>query len=40
MAQKEEEKGRAIEAGDLFPEEIDQSLLAKGCEFIDQYWDK
>ncbi|MGB4171389.1 MAG: RraA family protein [bacterium] len=40
LAQKEEEKGRAIEAGDLFPEEIDQSLLAKGCEFIDQYWDK
>jgi RraA family protein len=39
-ARREVEVKKAIDAGELIRNEIHQSLVNKGCEFIDGYWDE
>lgn len=39
-AQREVEVSKAIETGDLIRKEIHQTLVNKGCDFIDEYWDE
>ena len=38
-AEKETEKSRAIKAGELFSKTMDQILIDKGCDFINECWD-
>lgn len=39
-AQREAEVSKTIETGNLIRKEIHETLVNKGCEFIDGYWDE